>query len=234
MLIHRVPLLVTLALVACSTAPSPADRPPLDCTLVLLKNGPRLADTDKDDLQKVMGGHLGNIQRLARERHLLVAGPYGSRKSDAALRGVFVFDTADRARARALAETDPGFQAGVFAFEYHALRTDAPLREFLAAYLAADEAAAQAGTPRAMGDGMRGYVLLTAENGDAAAAVFAGNESAPWFARMDDTRALVLLDAVGIDAARAIVAPFAERLGAVRMDEWFASAALAEMAKLRR
>lgn len=234
MVTHRVMLLVTLALAACSTAPSLAGRPPLDCTLVLLKNGPHLADTGKDDLQKVMGGHLGNIQRLVRERQLLVAGPYGRRKSDAALRGVFVFDTADRARAQALAETDPGFQAGVFAFEYHALRTDAPLREFLAAYLAADEAAAKAGTPRAMGDGMRGYVLLIAENGDAAAAVFAGNKSAPWFARMDDSRALVLLDAVDLDAAQAIVAPFAARLGAVRMDEWFASAALAEMAKLPR
>ncbi|MBL8750397.1 MAG: hypothetical protein JNK78_14640 [Planctomycetes bacterium] len=206
----------------------------LDCTLVYLKTGPRRTEVQGADLQKVMGGHLGNIQRLFREKRLLVAGPFGRQKSDAALRGIFVLDTDDREVARSLAESDPGVAAGVFALEYHAISTTAPLRECAAAELAADEAATKAGTPRAMGEGMRGYVLLTAESGDAAAAELAADPAVLWFATLDDDQAFVLLDARDQAGAKSVLGERMARLGAVRLDEWMATDRLAELPKMAR
>jgi uncharacterized protein YciI len=224
----QIATLALFVLSACQSAPPSAS--PLEVTLVLLKTGPRAASSSAD----VMGGHLGNMQRLAREGHLLVAGPYGKRKTDPQLRGLFVFDTADRDRARQLAETDPGFQAGAFAFEYHTLTTTAPLRALLDLERAEQEAAARQGRKLAPGEGGRGYVLLTVENGDAAAAALAGHGAVLWFARLDGTRALVLLDALDRAAAQSMLGPLQQQLGATRLDEWFGSGHLAELPRLGR
>lgn len=219
--------------ISCASAPEPgANTAPLAATLVQLKTGPRREPLPDAELQQVFGGHFGNMQRLARERQLLVAGPYGKQKSDPALRGIFVLDTGDAARARQLAETDPGFQAGVFALEYHALSTTAPLREFLGAELAAEQAARDEGRTLAPGDGCRSYVLLTVEDGDAAERALAGNPAVLMFARLDERRAFVLLDAIDRAAAQALLQPVWLRLGTCRLDEWFASGRLAELPKL--
>lgn len=170
---------------------------------------------------QVMGGHAGARQRLAREGHLLVAGPYGKQKSDPALRGLYVFDTADRERAKQLAETDPGFQAGVFAFDYHTISTDAPFRRYIDAELAADS-------------GMRNYVLATFEKGSAAAELMGSHPATLFFAMLDETRALVLLDAKDEAAARTLLEPMAARIGAFRLDEWMSAARLATLPKLPR
>ncbi len=204
----------------------------IDATLVLLKTGVRREPLSESERAQVSGGHFGNMQKLAREGHLLVAGPYGKAKSDASLRGIFVLDTADPERARQLAETDPGFQAGVFALEYHRLTTTAPLRAFRLAELAEQDAAAAAGRALAPGEGGRGYVLLTVEDGAAAAAVLAGNPAVLWFAWLDGSRAFVLLDARDRLAAQALLQPLAARLGAMRLDEWFGSGRLAGLPQL--
>jgi len=224
----QIATLVLLGTTACQSAPSSAS--PLEVTLVLLKTGPRAASLSSD----VMGGHLGNMQRLAREGHLLVAGPYGKGKTDPQLRGLFVLDTADRDRARQLAETDPGFQAGAFALEYHTLTTTAALRALLDLERAEQETAARQGRRLAPGEGGRGYVLLTVENGDAAAAALADHAAVLWFARLDGTRALVLLDALDRAAAQSMLRPLQPQLGATRFDEWFGSGHLAELPRLGR
>jgi len=190
-------------------------------TLVLLKAGPRREPMSDAEQSKVMGGHAGARQRLAREGHLLVAGPYGKKKSDPMLRGLYVFETGDRGRAKELAETDPGFQAGVFAFEYHAISTDAPFRRYIDAELAADS-------------GMRNYVVVTIENGTAAAQLLGQHSATLFFATLDETRALVLLDAKDEPAARALLEPMAAKLGAFRLDEWMSASRLATLPKLPR
>lgn len=219
--------LLPLCLAACQSAPGSAPR--LELTLVLLKTGPRAQPLSDAESKQVFGGHFGNMQKLARERQLLLAGPYGAQKSDPRLRGLFVLDTADPVRARQLAETDPGFQAGVFALEYHTLSTAAPLRAVLAAELADQEAARAAGRTLSPGDGCRNYVLLTVEDGAAAQRELAGHPSVLWLAQLDGTRALVLLDAVDRVAAQALVQPLLQQLGAIRLDEWFASGHLADL-----
>lgn len=212
---------------AASGAPR-ADAEPLQLTLVLLKTGPRTEPLSEAERGQVFGGHFGNMQRLARERQLLVAGPYGKQRSDPLLRGLFVLDTADRERARRLAETDPGFQAGVFALAYHDLSTTAPLRAVLAADQADLDAAQREGRTLAPGDGCRNYVLLTVEDGAAAERALTGHPAVLLTARLDGTRALVLLDAQDRAAAQAIVEPLRRELGAIRLDEWFATGHLAE------
>ena len=162
----------------------PEAEPPLHCTLVLLKTGPRTEPLTPAERSEVFGGHFANMQRLAREGHLLVAGPYGA--NDASLRGLFVLDTAQPELAKVLAETDPGFRAGVFAFEFHALETEAPLRAFLAAELEAQDEAERAGRVLQPGEGGRTYTLLTAEDGDAAAA-----PDLPWVGFDDQVEAVV-------------------------------------------
>lgn len=205
-----------------------------DYTLVLLKTGPRSNEVKGAEAQKVMGGHLGNIQRLFREGALLVAGPYGKEKSDALLRGLFVLDTGDRARAEALARTDPGFAAGVFAFDYHSLGTAAPLREYAALELRAEDEATRAGRPQAMGEGMRGFVILVAEDGEAAADALEGNPAVLCFATLDDSGAFVLLDAPDLPAAKALLSPIVTKLGRHTLDEWYASGRLVELRTLVR
>lgn len=225
-------LFVALVGSGCESAPEPG--PTLSCTLVLLKTGPRAEPLNAAEQKEVFGGHFANMQRLAREGHLLLAGPYGKEKTDASLRGLFVLDTAEQQRAKALAETDPGFQAGVFAFEFHVLETEAPLRAFLAAELAVQDEAERAGRKLQPGEGGRMYTLLTADDGDAAAAALAGNPAVLLFARLDRKRAFAVLDAKDLEQARTVLAPVAARLGNHGLDAWFASGGLADLPNQKR
>jgi uncharacterized protein YciI len=226
-------------LAGCGSTPVPKDAPApdpvgaLDCTLVLLKTGPR-RDLSEAERSRVFGGHFGNMQRLARERQLLLAGPFGEQKSDPGLRGLFVIDTDDPDRARQLAETDPGFRAGVFTFEFHAMSTGAPLRAFLAAELAAQEEATRANRTMAPGEGGRGYVWLTAEDGDAAFAALDGHPAVLCAARLDESRAFVLLDCGDVLTARAVLGGALEQIGTHRLDDWFGSGRLADLPRLAR
>jgi uncharacterized protein YciI len=65
------------------------------------------------ELQKA---HLANINRLAKMKKLVVAGPFGD---NGQLRGIFVFKVASIEEARALTETDPAVKAGRLAIDLH-------------------------------------------------------------------------------------------------------------------
>ena len=70
------------------------------------------------ELQAVFEGHMSNIERLADEEKLLVAGPFfGIDRVPGSWRGLFVLNTADTAEARAWVQSDPAVQAGVFRVE---------------------------------------------------------------------------------------------------------------------
>lgn len=227
----RVPLSLLAVLLAtlgaCHSAPERAGQ--LACTLVLIKTGSRTEPLSKEENTKAFAGHFANMERLAKAGHLLVAGPYGEGRSDKALRGIFVLDTPDRARARELAESDPAFQAGVFLFEFHDFVTQAPLRAYIQDELAAREAAERAGKKLSPGEGGRTYVWLTAVNGAEAAAALAGNPAVLLQARLDETKWFVLLDAVDVAAANALLEPLGARLGPYVLDGWFGSRKLTSL-----
>jgi uncharacterized protein YciI len=59
---------------------------------------------------------MANINRLAEEGKLIVAGPF---EDNGELRGIFVFNVATLEEAKTLTETDPAVQAGRLIMELH-------------------------------------------------------------------------------------------------------------------
>ena len=84
--------------------------------LVLLRSGPHpVADGPERDA--MFKGHMANIQRLADEGKLILAGPMDGTNG---LRGMFVFALEDIEQARKLVATDPTIARGEMVAEYHA------------------------------------------------------------------------------------------------------------------
>jgi len=84
--------------------------------LVILRTGPkRMPDGKERDA--MFAGHFANIERLAREGKLALAGPFS--KDPAGWRGLFVMAVDDVEEARRLTETDPVIRNGEMVAEYH-------------------------------------------------------------------------------------------------------------------
>lgn len=91
--------------------------------LVILKTGPnRVPDGPaRDELFK---GHFANMQRLADEGKLAVAGPFSEKTG---WRGLFVIPVETQKEAEQLVATDPVIQSGEMVAEYHLLYASAAL-----------------------------------------------------------------------------------------------------------
>lgn len=119
-------LVVALAATATAQTPSTTPVPPKAATglppgmakvyLVLLKKGPAWTAEQTDETKAIQAGHMANIQRLWKEKKLIVAGPGGDGGD---MRGVFVFDTDSLDEAKALTASDPAVKAGRLAPEFH-------------------------------------------------------------------------------------------------------------------
>ena len=134
-----VPLLAaSLVLASCANAPSapPApddaalaktwgadERGMRGYVLVILKGGPnKMAPGPERDA--MFQGHFANIQRLADEGKLAIAGPTDNTDG---WRGIFVFTVKDIEEAKALTATDPVIIHGEMVAEYHKLYATAGL-----------------------------------------------------------------------------------------------------------
>lgn len=71
---------------------------------------------DKAKMGELMKGHLANIQKLADEGKIVVAGPFFE-KNKQNFRGMFIFDTKSKEEAEQWVKTDPAVQANVFGYE---------------------------------------------------------------------------------------------------------------------
>jgi uncharacterized protein YciI len=83
--------------------------------LVLLRTGPKKMAAGAER-NAMFAGHFANIGRLAGEKKLVVAGPLDGVD---ALRGLFVFATADIEEAKQWVATDPVIINGEMVAEYH-------------------------------------------------------------------------------------------------------------------
>ena len=83
--------------------------------MAFLKAGPN-RNRPREEAQKLQAAHRANINRLAAEGKLVLAGPFAD---DGELRGIYVFDVTTIAEAEALTRTDPAIQAGQLVMELH-------------------------------------------------------------------------------------------------------------------
>jgi len=84
--------------------------------LAILKTGPKDGEFTGDARKAVFKGHFDNMNRLAAEGKLAVAGPFNDPEKK--YRGLFILAVATVEEAKALAETDPTVKAGVLIVEY--------------------------------------------------------------------------------------------------------------------
>ncbi len=91
--------------------------------LVILKTGPKNID-DKAERAKIFQGHFANMERLAAEKRLAVAGPLDGKEGR---RGIFVIATPDIEEAKRYVSTDPVIISGLMEAEYHKLYGSAAL-----------------------------------------------------------------------------------------------------------
>jgi len=200
-------------------------------TLVYLKTGSK-TELSPEEQKTIFAGHFANMLRLAGEKKLLLAGPFGQPKHDASLRGLFVLDTSDPAEAQAWAETDPGFQAHVFELEYHPLRTQAALHALLDVELARISAEEASGEHPPPGANVRSYVLITASQGAEMERELAGQTYTLLRGRIDEGLGWAILDAPDPNAAVELIGASRERMGIVLFDAWFATKGLVQLPTL--
>jgi uncharacterized protein YciI len=91
--------------------------------LVILKTGPKRMP-DGAERNKMFEGHFANIQRLASEKKLVLAGPLDGVEGR---RGIFVFATPDIEEAKKYVATDPVIVNGEMIGEFHKLYGSAGL-----------------------------------------------------------------------------------------------------------
>lgn len=83
--------------------------------LVLLQKGPN-RNQDSISAVKIQAAHLANINRLAKEGKLIMAGPIGV---DDDLRGIFLMNCADSAEVENFVKTDSAVITGRLIMKYY-------------------------------------------------------------------------------------------------------------------
>jgi uncharacterized protein len=81
--------------------------------IAFLKRGPN-RPTDQTKAEELQAAHIKNIQRMAAEGKLVLAGPF---MDDGELRGIYVFSVESLEQAEALTKTDPAVKAGSLIME---------------------------------------------------------------------------------------------------------------------
>ena len=78
---------------------------PQTYSFVFLNKKTSPTELPKEEVEKIMKGHMENIDRLAREGKLIAAGPFEGGG------GIFIFNTSSIDEAKQWLSTDPGVQA---------------------------------------------------------------------------------------------------------------------------
>ncbi|MFB9076828.1 YciI family protein [Flavobacterium procerum] len=92
----------------------------------LLKSGSNTT-VSKEESKKLFEGHMANINKLAKEGKLVVAGPF--MKNDRNYRGIYIFNVETIAEAEALVVTDPAIKAKLLEAELTPWYCSAALQE---------------------------------------------------------------------------------------------------------
>ena len=113
-------LILALALAATLAPAAALAQPDADQMqgyfFVFLKRGEHAADVPKEKLAEIQKGHMANITQLARDKKLVLAGPF---TDDGDLRGIFILNVATLEEAKKLCNADPAVAAGRLQVEIH-------------------------------------------------------------------------------------------------------------------
>lgn len=93
--------------------------------IAFLRTGPTKIE-NKEEVSKLFAGHMANMNRLAGEGKLAVAGPFSK---DPDFRGMFILAVETIEEAKALVDTDPAVKSGMLAADYHKWWGSAALME---------------------------------------------------------------------------------------------------------
>lgn len=93
--------------------------------LVFLKRGPN-RDQDSLAAAQIQKEHLANIQRLADERKLVLAGPF---LDNGDIMGIYIFAVSSLEEAQKLTASDPAVKAGRLIMEMHPWYGSAALKQ---------------------------------------------------------------------------------------------------------
>lgn len=204
-----------------------------------LVRGDAPSNRTDEERKATQAAHMANIQRLADEKKLLVAGPFGDGNPHPEARGIFLFDTADEATARAWTSSDPGVQQRVFAMELCSLRTPAIVRHAYELDLAMRADLKARGETPGFANTLRGYVMYfgqDAERSEHALAELrrqgrvvlggplAGSKRAKY---------LAVLDAETVDAAKELLGARAAECGEHELVAWWSTRALTGLVEAR-
>lgn len=94
----------------------------------LLKTGTNTT-ASKEETKKLFEGHMANINKLAEEGKLVVAGPF--MKNNRNYRGIYIFNVETVEEAQTLVATDPAIKANLLKAELTPWYATAALRETL-------------------------------------------------------------------------------------------------------
>jgi len=85
--------------------------------MVILKTGPNDKTlTDETERARIFAGHFSNMEMLALEKKLVLAGPFED--PEGIKRGLYIFNVTTVDEAKALVMTDPAIKAGIFTPEF--------------------------------------------------------------------------------------------------------------------
>lgn len=93
--------------------------------MAFLKSGKNIL-TDKAEEDRLQSEHMKNINKMAEDGKLVIAGPFMDNQS---LKGIYIFDVRTLEEARELTSTDPAVKAGVLEMELHPWYGSAALLE---------------------------------------------------------------------------------------------------------
>jgi len=93
--------------------------------VAFLKSGPN-RPTDPKEAEELQAAHMQNINRMAEEGKLVLAGPFLGAGD---LKGIYVFDVKTIEEAKALTESDPAIQTGSLVMELHQWYGSAAVRQ---------------------------------------------------------------------------------------------------------
>lgn len=208
-------------------------------TFAFLVRGPTAKQRPQDEREKIQAAHMGNIKRLAEEKKLLIAGPFGDGNPHEEVRGIFLFDTADLEVARAWTGSDPAVQAGVLGMELAKLRSSSPVRRSLDLDTKMREELKRAGKEPKMGEMIRGFVMVLGrepEKAERALASLRAGGKVLFEGRLEGSeraRYLAVLDAETVDAAGALLGAERANVGEHEMVSWWSTRALTGLATPR-